>query len=321
VGHVTDRILVADIGGTHVRFGLADAQEGIRRASTLYCADFSEPAAAAEEYLIGLDRSQRPQRAVFAIASPVTGDRVEMTNHVWDFSIDETRRRLELSALRVVNDFTALALALPVLRPDEVRRVKDGARQVDAPMAVLGPGTGLGVSGLVPVRGSWWPLSTEGGHRDLAAATEREWQIVQILQRRFGNVSAERVLSGPGLVNLYAALCELSGVEPLESRPRDVEHRARENADSLEAEATRLFSGWLGAVAADLALTLGARGGIFLAGGILPKMGTVFDEALFQKRFLAKGRFRQYLEPIPVDLVVHRTAALIGAARVLDLEE
>lgn len=318
---MSDQTLVADIGGTHVRFGLADAEARIRRESTLYCADYSGPAAATEEYLTGLDRSQSPDRAVFAIASPVTGDRVEMTNHVWDFSIEETRIRLELSTLRVVNDFTALALALPVLRSDEVRRVKDGDRQTHAPIAVLGPGTGLGVSGLVPVRGRWWPLTTEGGHRDLAATTEREWKIVQILQRRFDTVSAERVLSGPGLVNLYEALCELSDIEPLASRPRDVVHRARETTDSLEAEATRLFSTWLGAVAADLALLLGARGGVFLAGGVLPKMGTAFDEPLFRQRFLKKGRFRSYLESIPVDLVIHRTAALIGAARVLDLDE
>jgi glucokinase len=320
MGDLTERILVADIGGTHIRFGLADAEQGVRRQSTLYCADYSEPAAAAEEYLNGLDSSQRPEKAVFAIASPVTGDRVEMTNHVWDFSIEETRRQLELSTLRVVNDFTALALSLPILEPEELRRVREGERQAGAPLGLLGPGTGLGVSGLVPAQGKWWPLSTEGGHRDLAATSEREWQVVQILQQRFGRASAERVLSGPGLVNLYQALCELSGVEPLESRPRDVEHRARASADSLEAEATRLFSGWLGAVAGDLALTLGARGGVFLAGGILPKMGTVFDEALFRQRFLAKGRFRDYLEPIPVDLIVHRTAALIGAAQVLELE-
>jgi glucokinase len=221
----------------------------------------------------------------------------------------------------VVNDFTALALSLPVLRPEDTRLVKPGTREETAPMALIGPGTGLGVSALVPVAGRWWALSTEGGHRDLAATDEREWQVCRVLQKRFGHVAAERVLSGPGLVNLYGVLCELAGITAEELRPRDVEHRARENPDGLEAEAVRLFSGWLGAVAGDLALTLGARGGVFLAGGMLPKMGTTFDEKRFRQGFLNKGRFRAYLEPIPVDLLLHKTAALLGAARVLELED
>jgi glucokinase len=312
-------VLVADIGGTHVRFGLADAKGPVHRETMLYCADFPHPAAAAEEYLAGLGAASRPTRAVFAVASPITGDRVEMTNQVWDFSIADTRRRLALAELRVINDFTALALSLPVLQAEDVRPVKAGHRRPGAPIALLGPGTGLGVSGLVPFGDRWVPLSTEGGHRDLAATTEREWQIVRHLQREYGHLSAERVVSGPGLVVLYRALCDLEGRAPEDLEPAEVEHRARQQADGLEAEAVGLFSGWLGAVAGDLALTLGATGGLYLAGGILPKMGPVFDDERFRQRFVAKGRFRDYLEAIPVDLVLHRTAALIGAVRALDL--
>lgn len=319
-GAAADRALVADIGGTHIRLGLAEPDRRVGREVTLNCADFAEPAAAAAEYLSALPAADRPDKAVFAVASPVVGDRIAMTNHVWDFSIEETRQRLQLSELRVINDFTALALALPWLEPGDLRSIHPGERRPGEPMALLGPGTGLGVSGLIPVRGRWWPLSSEGGHRDLAPTTEREWLTLQLLRRRFEHVSAERVLSGPGLVNLYEVLCELDGGCPKRLEPRDVERRARASPDGPEAEALRLFSGWLGAVAGDLALTLGARGGVFLAGGILPKMGPLFDERVFRDRFVAKGRFRDYLEAIPVDLVVHRTAALLGAARVWDLD-
>ena len=314
-----DPVLVADIGGTHVRFGLA-AGVGVQRERTLNCSDYSDILAAAGEYLADFGSAERPERAVFAVASPVTGDRVSMTNLAWEFSIERTRRDLKLTDLRVVNDFTALAMAMPTLVGADLRRLKEGETGVRAPMALLGPGTGLGVSALIPAHETWWPLSSEGGHCQLAPGSRREWQVLEALRRRFGRVSAERVLSGPGLVNLYTALCELEGVEPIESEPREVETRARLDKASLEAEAIRLFCGWLGAFAGDLALTLGARGGVFLAGGVLPKMGPLFDRELFVRRFLDKGRFRGYLEAIPIDLILHRTATLVGAARILDLE-
>ena len=314
-----DPVLVADVGGTHVRFGLA-AGNSVQREGTLICSDYSGLSAAAREYLAGVGSSERPDRAVFAVASPVTSDRVSMTNLAWEFSVEELRRDLGLSVLRVVNDFTALALALPTLESDDLHRLKEGEDRPRAPMALLGPGTGLGVSALIPARETWWPLSSEGGHCGLAPDSRREWQVLEALRRRFGRVSAERVLSGPGLVNLYRALCELEGVEAIDPHPREIEARADSDTDSLEAEAIHLFSGWLGAFAGDLALTLGARGGVFLAGGVLPKMGPLFDREHFVRRFLDKGRFRGYLEAISIDLILHRTATLVGAARILDLE-
>lgn len=314
-----ESLLVADIGGTHARFGIAVAGT-VGHERTLECTDFSGPAAAAAEYLSHLESSALPTEAVFAVASPVDGDRIEMTNHVWNFSVDETRRRLDLSNLRVINDFTALALALPVLGADELRPIKGGERLSGAPMAVLGPGTGLGVSALIPVGETWKALATEGGHRDLAAVNDREWRIIELLRHRFERVSAERVLSGPGLLNLYAVLCELDGVAARAPTPQEITHRAQAAGNSREAEALHLFSGWLGAVAGDLVLTLGARGGLFLGGGMLPKLGALFDAARFIDRFLAKGRFRSYLEPVPVDLIVSRTAALRGAPRAVDHE-
>jgi glucokinase len=306
--------LVADIGGTHVRFALAAASGGPSDRQTLDCADFESPADAVESYLSSLQLSERPRVACFAVASPIDADRVEMTNHVWGFSVEETRRQLGLERLEVINDFATIALAIPALGDEDRRCLKEGEPRAGSPIAILGPGTGLGVSALIPHRGGWLALATEGGHRDLAAATEREWQVVEVLQHRFGHVSAERVLSGPGLVALYQAIAVLAGVPALELEPRDIAEVARRDPAGPAGEAMALFAGWLGAVAGDLVLTLGARGGVYLAGGILPRLAEAFDDERFRMRFLAKGRFRSYLEPVPVDLIISEEAALLGAA-------
>jgi glucokinase len=308
--------LVADIGGTQARFALTSRRGVVRRVRTLKCAEHGSLSEALRAYL-RLTDSAAPQRAVIAIAGPIEGDRVQMTNHVWSFSIDAVRRELGLDQLMVLNDFSALALALPALAAKDLWEIKDGKRAERAPMAVLGPGTGLGVAALVPTGDSWTPLSTEGGHRDLAAHSEREWQIVRYLRERFDHVSAERVLSGPGLVNLYEAVSRLADSEPQSLTPAAIVAGARERSSPACVEALALFAGWLGAVAGDLALTVGARGGVYLGGGILRKMRRVFDVDRFRERFLAKGRFRDYLRPIPVHAILHPQATLVGAARAL----
>lgn len=306
--------LVADIGGTNIRFGLATAA-GIERAAAYRCADYPSPAEAARAYCAEV--GARPRQAAFAVAAPIRGDSVRLTNQVWAFSIDGVRGELGLDRLEVVNDFTALALALPALAADDLREIKAGATGVEAPKVVLGPGTGLGVAALVPAADGWIPLTTEGGHRDLAAASEREWQIVRHLGQRFEHVSLERALSGPGLVNLYEAITRLADDEPKSLTPADVVAGARDGSSPACVEATKLFTGWLGAVASDLAVTFGAFGGVYLGGGVLPKMGGAFDVDRFRQRFLAKGRFRDYLQPIAVSLIERPSVALLGAARAL----
>lgn len=312
--------LVADIGGTHVRFALWSEGEGLGSRQTLFCADFASPAEAVQSYLGSVRPRTRPAAACFAVAAPVDEDRVEMTNQIWRFSVQRTRRQLGLDRLEVINDFAATALAVPALGPEDRRRLKEGEARADSPVAVLGPGTGLGVSALIPAGGGRLALSTEGGHRDLAARNEREWQIVQVLRHRFGHVSAERVLSGPGLVALHQAIAEANGRAPEELEPDAVVARATLEREGVAEEALSLFSGWLGAVAGDLVLTLGARGGVYLGGGILPRLGANFDEERFRSRFLDKGRFRAYLEPVPVDLITSEDVALEGAAAYLIAE-
>lgn len=310
--------VVGDVGGTHARFARVGADGRPRDVRVLPTAEYADLASALAAYLeaAGTTGAEAGAAAV-AVACPVAGDEVRLTNGTWTFSIAATRARLGLARLVVLNDFEALALSLPELRGNDLDTVRGGAAEAGAPLALIGPGTGLGVSGLVACGALWRALGTEGGHRDLAAASEREWRVVERLAARFGHASLERAVSGPGLVNLYRAICELDGRAAEDLRPEQVPEQALAGICPASLEATRLFSGWLGAAAGDLVLTLGARGGLYLGGGVLEAMGAAFDRALFLARLGAKGRFEEYLRPVPVYWIRHPAPALLGAARAL----
>ena len=306
--------LLADVGGTRARFGLLGSDGRIRSRTQLRNSDFPTLAAACRDYLDSVETDAHPRVAAFAVAAPVAGDRIVMTTRAWSFSIQELRRELGLERLEVVNDFAALALALPRLGPSETRVIKAGRSVEGHPIALLGAGTGLGVAALVPHGRELLAVTTEGGHRDLAPTDEREWAVFRWLQARFGHVSVERVLSGPGLSNLHEAICGLDGIE-LDSVPSAGEVGEGAGAgDPVCLEAIRLFSGWLGAVAGDLALTFGARGGVYVGGGVVPRLGDLFDTDVFLRRFVGKGRFESYLEPVPVALVLRTESSLAGLA-------
>lgn len=312
--------LVADIGGTHVRFALIDRPGAEMRAlRTLRCADFAGPLGALQAWLADTGATL-PAVAAFGIATPVAGDEVVMTNHPWRFSVEALRSALGLQRLMVVNDFSALALALPGLAQvaGACERIGGGEAQPDAAIGLLGAGTGLGVSGLIPAAGGRVPLQGEGGHVSLPASTPREAQMVARLAARYGHVSAERVLSGPGLVALYEALCELDGVpaEPLSAEA--VSARGLGGSCRHCVEALSMFCALLGTVAGDLALTLGARGGIYIGGGIVPRLGTFFAASAFRARFEAKGRYQPYLARIATWVIRAPQAALSGACAALD---
>lgn len=307
--------LIADIGGTNVRFALVERDGGPSSVMAMHCADYPGPAEAARSYLAAIAPGIQPRCAAFAVASPVTGDRVDLTNSAWDFSIEAVKRELEVERLDVVNDFTAVALSVRHL--DEGDRVKLGgdAAAPGAPIGVLGPGTGLGVSALVPASsGEWVALAAEGGHVTMAAADDREAAILSWLRARFGHVSAERVLSGPGLVNLYEALAAVDGRPSPYTAPDAISQRALDGSCPTCREALDIFFAMLGTTASNLALSLGARGGIYLAGGILPRMKRALAKSGFRARFEDKGRFKPYLESIPVWLVVHPQPAFAGLA-------
>jgi glucokinase len=264
-----------------------------------------------------------PRDVAFGIATAVTGDAVRMTNHPWSFSIAALRDQLGVQRLRVLNDFEALAHAVPALGAADRHAVGGGASVPGAALAVIGPGTGLGVSGLVADgSGGWRVIVGEGGHVTLAAASAREASILGLMRERFGHVSAERALSGPGLVNLYEAICTLDGETAEALEPAGVMARAVGEGgverDTQCAEALSTFASLLGNVAGNLALTLGARGGVFIGGGIVPRLGQRFAASPFRTRFEDKGRFRSYLEAIPTWVITAESPALLGAARALD---
>lgn len=310
--------LVGDIGATNARFGLASPAAELLHTRTYGVGDYPSIGEAIAAYLAERGALPMPREGAVAIASPVTGDRVAMTNHPWSFSVAELRARLGFERLEVINDFTAVALALPRLGAADRMAVGSGAPVEGTPMAVLGPGSGLGVSGLVPAPGGRWvPLTGEGGHASLPAQSERESAVLALMRRRFDHVSAERVLSGPGLVNLYNALAALEGVPAKSYTAAQITDPATGAADPLCAEATQLFCAMLGTVAGDLALTLGARGGVYVAGGIVPKLGAAFARSPFRERFEAKGRLRAYLAPIPTYVVTHPLPAFLGCAALL----
>jgi glucokinase len=303
--------ILADIGATNARFALSDA-DGIREPEIFRCADFPTLDAAMAAYLADAVPPEPPRRAAIAVAGPVTGDRVAMTNHAWSFSIAALKTVFGFEHLAVINDFTAVALAAPHLRPEDRRQIGGGAPAARDTIGLIGPGTGLGVSALAPAGATGWTaLAGEGGHATMTTVTAREDAVIARLRQRFGHVSAERVLSGMGLVNLYETLALLSGHDPENRDPASVSEGARAG-DPACIEALAMFSAMLGTVAGNLALTVGARGGVYIAGGVVAKLGTLFDDALFRQRFEAKGRLASFVCAIPTYLITHPLPAFLG---------
>jgi glucokinase len=308
--------LIADIGATNARFALLGAS-GHYGTAILPCAQFPTLEAAARAYLDGAG-AKPPRRAALAIAGPVTGDVLRMTNHPWQFSIAETKDRLGLDRLEVVNDFAAVAHAVPRLGAQDRVQVGGGSPVPAQPIAVIGPGTGLGMASLAWCGPRWQVLAGEGGHATAAPADAREAAVVATLSRRFGHISVERLVSGMGLQNLREALAELEGAPAARLRPAEISEAGLSGADRLCAEAVDLFCAILGGAAGNLALTLGARGGVYIAGGIVPKLGEAFVRSRFRERFVAKGRMSVFLEPIPTYVITHELPAFLGLAALLD---
>lgn len=313
--------LLADVGGTNARFAWqAGPGAPITDVRVLPGAEHARLQDAIRTYLDGLGRGT-PQAVAIAIANPVTGDQIRMTNHHWSFSQREVKAEFGFQTLRLLNDFTALALALPDLPADELTQVGGTQAQPGAAIGLVGAGTGLGVSGLLPDgRGGWVPLEGEGGHVTLPASTPRERVVMEGLVRRYGHASAERVTSGQGLLDTFGLLCEADGVTmgPVASAA-EVTDAALHAGQPQALEALNIFCALLGSVAGNLALTLGARGGVYIGGGIVPRLGDWFQASPFRERFETKGRFEAYLKAIPVWVITSRQSpALMGAARALD---
>ena len=314
--------LMGDVGGTNARFAVQEAPGAQPTQVVTYpSVEYATFDDALKAYVAQLTCA-RPLQAAVGIANPIVGDHVQMTNFHWSFSIEAVRKALGFERLLLINDFTALALSLPMLQPEHLRRIGTaGVADPAGAVGLMGPGTGLGVSGLLRVdaSGRSLPLGGEGGHVSLAPANAREDRVVTVLRDKFGHASAERALSGMGLVNLYEALCAIDGVPAKPLDPAGVTGAATAGSDPRCVEAVEIFFGFLGGVAGDLALTLGSRGGMYIGGGVVPRLGDWIDRSTFRERFVAKGRFRDYLDGIPTWLIHAETSpALIGAARALD---
>jgi len=309
--------LVADIGGTSARFALTDPQAEVPQLSgqrSLPCSEFASLQDAARHYLESV--GERPARAAIAVASPVEEDEIRLTNRAWSFSRSGLQKSLGLDALEVLNDFGAIAWAVPVLGADDVVMLH-GVRAAPpaGPVTVIGPGTGLGVALLTGDAAHGWNVaSTEGGHVSFAPLDEEERQIAAWLNARYDRVSNERVLSGAGLSHIDAALAQNGG--PKLRDPAAIVDAAIAGNDPVARRALERFCAVLGSVAGDAALIHGART-VMIAGGIVPRFIPFLRNSKFRERFLAKGRIATYLEPVAIQVITHAAPGLLGAAMVL----
>ena len=310
--------LIGDIGATNARFALVQPGGGTTTARVYALTDYGSLSEAIDAYLTAESPSVRPAQAVLAVASPVTGDEVTLTNHPWTFSAEALRQQFGLKRLRVINDFVANAAAVPHFQDTDRVQIGGGEPMSGAPVGVIGPGTGLGVSAVVFSANRAITVASEGGHVTMTPASAQESAILDLMRKRYDHVSAERVLSGAGLVNLYNTWCELTDTPAASYTADQITSPLIWSKDPRTREATALFCAMLGTVAGNLALTLGARGGIYIAGGIVPRIASFFSQSEFRSRFEAKGRMQSYLAAIPTYLIVRPLPALLGAAALLD---
>jgi glucokinase len=314
--------LLADLGGTNVRFAISDPaastplqMDNVRRYRV---SDFASLADAIRQYFT--DSGLQAQHALIAAAGRISeGETVQITNNPWAISAQKLKVELGLQSVRLVNDFAAQSMAVTLLQPSDLVPVgklplpKLGA-QDEQTFVIVGPGTGLGVGGLLLRQGKCSVLQTEGGHAGFAAHTPEDIEILKRLNQRYGRVSNERLVCGNGLVDLYGVLCEIAGQTPEPLKPEDISTRANANSDPLCVQVVETFVGIFGSVAGDLVLTLGAWDGVYLTGGLVPILLPWMERGNFRERFEAKGRFRITMEQVPTQAIMNPEPGLMGAA-------
>jgi len=310
--------LIGDIGGTNARFALVDPTgSGFGQLREYKCRDFLSSSDAIRFYLDEVGAG-RPERVCLAAAGPVVDDAVKVTNNDWIIAAADIRRELGVDSVRLINDFEAVACSIPFLGdrdvrslgPHDVVRLPEGGLSV----AVLGPGTGLGVAGLVRRRGILVPITGEGGHVGCAPETPLQTEIIEVLRKKFERVSAERLVAGAGVENIYAALLVINGVRSAPLEAPEIFARARNNSDDLAVQAVNVFFEMLGQMAGDLALTMSAADGVYIAGGIAKRYPDMLLQSGFRQAFESKGRHRHIMSRIPTLLITHDQPGLLGAA-------
>jgi glucokinase len=304
-------VLLGDIGATNARFALlTDGLLG--PVKWIAVARYRQFADAIEEFLQGQFCERLIEKALLAVAGPVEGERCNLTNCSWTIDGREIRKRFKLQTVQIINDFQATALPLPRLMERDVRSLGGGCAVSGAPMVVLGPGSGLGVAGLVGDGARQIVVASEGGHATLPATSVREDAVLDHLRKRFGHVSAERVLSGPGIENLYRAIAAVDGFDVPSRHAAEITNAALQGTCPTSRAALDMFCAMLGGFAGNVALTYGARGGVYIAGGIAPRILDYLAASEFRSRFEQKGRLRDYLEAIPSHVIVHSAATFVG---------
>jgi glucokinase len=317
-GSISDKqVLLGDIGATNARFALL-TNGSIGPITSFEVARFTQFADAVAAFLKNQGQHSEIDSALVAVAGPVQGDRCVLTNCSWVVDAREFNQTFGLEA-RIINDFEAVAYSLPSLAAADLAAIGGGRAELAAPMAVLGPGTGLGVACLVPGTGKRLVIPSEGGHATLAGANNREDEIIKQLRNRFGHVSAERLVSGDGLENIHQATIELARIVLEPRSAADITQRALNGDCQIAHDALTTFCAFLGSFAGNAALMFGARGGVYIAGGISPRIVNFLRQSEFRDRFEAKGRLRAYLEAVPTWVIVHPAAAFLGLKSLLDL--
>lgn len=311
--------ILADIGGTNIRFATLSPNGQISHSEAWLTALYPDFADALQAYRDLTGQKGALSAVALCAAGPLIDGAIDLTNCTWKLTLDGVRKAAGTSRAILVNDFAAVARALPALTSDDLDQIGGTQPDANATKLALGPGTGLGVACTVADgRGGWIANPGEGGHADLACNNDRELAIMFQLMRQYGHVSVERVLSGPGLEALYLAIAALDG-KTFNAKPlaTDIAKAARAGKDETAVEAVSIFTGMLGSTAGSLTLTLGARGGVYIAGGIIRQWGPLFDRKLFRHRFEAKGRMRGYLAPVPCYIVTAEDLAFRGLAAML----
>jgi len=308
----SEQFLLGDIGGTHARFALSGG-DGLGPIDDMLVSGYRSMDDALKAFL-ARHPAARLSGVVLGGAGPVDGNRCVMTNSSWVIDGNALRDLFNWPWVQVINDFEALAWSLPDLARPDLRTIGGGAAVVGAPVIVLGPGTGLGVASLIDGPRGLSAIGSEGGHATLAGTSKREDAIIAHLRSRFGHVSAERALSGSGLVNLYEAIAELDGVDAPRRDAADISESGVAGRCPVSRSALELFCTLLGSFAGDAALTFGARGGVYIAGGIVPHFLEFLAASQFRASFEAKGRLSGYVKGVPTHVITHADPAFVGLA-------
>ena len=311
-------LLIGDIGGTNARFALADPKKpGFSEEATLQCADYASADVAIKKYLDDIG-ARSPDVICLAAAGPIVEHRVRFTNNPWSIDSDELAEEFGITRVRLLNDFEAIAYSIPFLERQDCMPFglpePEPLSEDHYTVGILGPGTGLGAVGLRKYGDLLIPIAGEASHGGFAPESQVQMDMLAALRERFDRVSSERLVSGPGLENIYWALCRIHGEQKPQLKAAEIFKRAKERSDSRSAEAVQVFFEILGQIAGDFGLALGAKDGIYIAGGIVRRYPELLENSRFRTGFEAKGRHRSLMEQVPTQLILHEQPGLLGAS-------